>query len=102
MRNWVSGLKVVTGKGEKLHLNKSLVKNATGYDLKNLFVGSEGTLGFVLNKPIDMKINELMADFPEFDCPVYFGGPVATDTIHFMHNVGDLLRSIELELGMAA
>ncbi len=52
----------------------------------------EGSLGFVLNKPIEMKINELMADFPEFDCPVYFGGPVATDTVHFMHNVGDLLE----------
>ncbi len=47
MRNWVSGLKVVTGKGESLYLGKSLVKNATGYDLKNLFVGSEGTLGFI-------------------------------------------------------
>jgi len=52
----------------------------------------EGSLGFVLNKKIDMQINDLMADFPEFDCPIYFGGPVATDTIHFMHNVGDLLE----------
>lgn len=52
----------------------------------------EGSLGFVLNKEIDMQVNDLMADFPDFDCPIYFGGPVATDTIHFMHNVGDLLE----------
>lgn len=54
MRNWVSGLKVVTGQGELLHLNKSLIKNATGFDLKNLFVGSEGTLGFITE--IELKV----------------------------------------------
>ncbi len=54
MRNWVYGLKVVTGKGERLSLNRSLVKNATGYDLKNLFVGSEGTLGFITE--IELKV----------------------------------------------
>jgi len=46
-RNWIAGLKVVTGKGEKLTLNKSLKKNATGYDLRQLFIGAEGTLGFI-------------------------------------------------------
>jgi len=47
-RNWVSGLKVVTGKGDLLDLNKNLIKNATGYDLRHLFIGSEGTLGFIV------------------------------------------------------
>lgn len=46
-RDWVAGLKVVTGKGDILEFNKGLVKNATGYDLRHLFIGSEGTLGFV-------------------------------------------------------
>lgn len=46
-RQWVVGLKVVTGTGEILDLNKSLVKNATGYDLRQLFIGSEGTLGII-------------------------------------------------------
>lgn len=46
-RDWVAGLKVVTGKGEILELNKGLVKNATGFDLRHLFIGSEGTLGFI-------------------------------------------------------
>jgi FAD/FMN-containing dehydrogenase len=48
MRDWVAGLKVVTGSGEILDLNRGLVKNATGYDLRHLFVGSEGTLGIVV------------------------------------------------------
>ncbi|MEX6501988.1 FAD-binding oxidoreductase [Pseudomonas zhanjiangensis] len=47
-RNWVAGLKVVTGTGELLELNRDLIKNATGYDLRQLFIGAEGTLGFVV------------------------------------------------------
>lgn len=46
-REWVAGLKVVTGTGEILELNNGLVKNATGLDLRHLFIGSEGMLGFV-------------------------------------------------------
>ncbi|MFQ5446006.1 MAG: YqgE/AlgH family protein [Saprospiraceae bacterium] len=52
----------------------------------------EGTVGFILNKKLDMQVDELIADFPEFDAPVFFGGPVQTDTIHYVHNVGDLLE----------
>lgn len=51
----------------------------------------KGSVGFVINKPIDMQINDLIADFPDFDSRVYFGGPVATDTIHYLHNVGEVL-----------
>ncbi|RDH46565.1 FAD-binding oxidoreductase [Zooshikella ganghwensis] len=47
-RDWVAGLKVVTGTGELLSLNKDLVKNNTGYDLRQLYIGGEGTLGFVV------------------------------------------------------
>ena len=47
-RNWVTGMKVVTGKGDLLDLNRGLSKNATGYDLRHLFIGSEGTLGVIV------------------------------------------------------
>ncbi|WP_166268139.1 FAD-binding oxidoreductase [Marinobacter caseinilyticus] len=46
-RDWVVGLKVVTGRGDILELNKALAKNNTGYDLRHLFIGAEGTLGFI-------------------------------------------------------
>lgn len=46
-RNWVTSLKVVTGMGEVLELNRGLIKNATGYDLRHLFIGAEGTLGII-------------------------------------------------------
>jgi glycolate oxidase subunit GlcD len=51
-RDWVAGLKVVTGTGEILELNNGLVKNATGYDLRHLFIGAEGTLGFITEATI--------------------------------------------------
>lgn len=71
-RNWVLGLKVVTGKGDILELNKDMIKNATGYDFRHLFIGAEGTLGFVVEatmklerKPRDLRV--LVMGTPDFD-----------------------------------
>lgn len=47
-RDWVAGLKLVTGTGELLDLNRGLVKNNAGYDLRHLVIGAEGTLGIVV------------------------------------------------------
>ncbi|MFA5685436.1 MAG: FAD-binding oxidoreductase [Lysobacteraceae bacterium] len=47
-REWVAGLKLVTGSGDLLDLNRGLVKNASGYDLRHLAIGSEGTLGIIV------------------------------------------------------
>lgn len=46
-RDWVAGLRVVTGRGEVMSLNGGLFKNSSGYDLRHLFIGSEGTLGLI-------------------------------------------------------
>lgn len=58
-RDWVMGLKVITGKGDLLDLNKGLVKNATGYDLRHLFVGSEGTLGLIVEATLKLTLPPL-------------------------------------------
>ncbi len=47
-REWIAGLKVVTGTGDVLELNHALVKNSSGYDFRHLMIGSEGTLGIVV------------------------------------------------------
>ncbi|MCZ6830303.1 MAG: FAD-binding oxidoreductase, partial [Gammaproteobacteria bacterium] len=47
-RDWVAGIKVITGSGELLELNNGLLKNNAGYDLRQLFIGSEGTLGVIV------------------------------------------------------
>ncbi len=47
LRKWISNVKVVTGRGQTLQLGRNLIKNVAGYDLMNLFIGSEGTLGLI-------------------------------------------------------
>lgn len=44
---YVMGLEVVTPTGEIVQLGGKLVKDVTGYDLKQLYIGSEGTLGII-------------------------------------------------------
>ncbi len=51
-----------------------------------------GSLGFILNKPTDLTIHDVMPEFPPFDVPLYYGGPVHIDRLHFMHNLGDLIN----------
>src|SRR5690625_2741882 len=46
-RDLVLGLEVVTAEGEIMHGLRGLRKDNTGYDLRNLFIGSEGTLGII-------------------------------------------------------
>ncbi|MDS9471527.1 FAD-binding oxidoreductase [Sporosarcina pasteurii] len=46
-RDYVLGLEVVTAKGKVIRTGGSTVKNVTGFDLTNLIVGSEGTLGII-------------------------------------------------------
>lgn len=61
----------------------------------------DGDVGFIMNKPIKMEIDELVGYFPPFEAEVYYGGPVATDTVHFIHNVGDLIEdSVEVAQGV--
>ncbi|MBL4683929.1 MAG: FAD-binding oxidoreductase [Nannocystaceae bacterium] len=47
-RNWVMAVRVVLASGEVLDTGGPLLKDNTGYDLKQLFVGAEGTLGIVV------------------------------------------------------
>ncbi len=70
-RDWVMGLKVVTGRGDILDLNGGMIKNATGYDLRHLFIGAEGTLGFVVEAtmalaPAPRDLRVILLAVPDF------------------------------------
>ncbi len=54
-RDWVTSLTVVTGNAEILHLKKALIKDATGYDLSQLFIGSEGSLGIITEVTVKLS-----------------------------------------------
>ena len=50
---------------------------------------TEGSFGFVLNKQIEQTLDKLLATFEGFPIPVYYGGPVQMDSIHFLHQYPD-------------
>jgi glycolate oxidase subunit GlcD len=71
-REWIAGLKVVTGAGDLLEVGGDLVKNATGLDFRHLFIGSEGTLGFIVEATIKLTqppkpLSVLMLAVPDLD-----------------------------------
>ena len=69
LRKWILGLEVITGEGHTLSLGRNLIKNVAGYDLMNLFIGSEGTLGLVT------EITLQLTKKPEPSCVFLFSIP---------------------------
>jgi putative transcriptional regulator len=57
---------------------------------------TEGSFGFVLNKPSVLKIQEVMEEFGSFGNTVYVGGPVQQDTLHFIHRNENVPNAIEI------
>jgi len=51
----------------------------------------EGSFGFVVNKEYHQTLDELIPDLTGFEWPVYAGGPVQIDTLHYLHEYQDLL-----------
>jgi len=49
----------------------------------------EGSFGFVLNRKYENTLDELIPDLDDLKLPVYYGGPVQMDTIHFLHQYPD-------------
>jgi len=52
----------------------------------------EGSFGFVLNKPSQITIHELIEEVDERDDTVYVGGPVQQNTLQFIHRNNDLIE----------
>lgn len=52
---------------------------------------NEGTIGFVLNRRFENNLSELLNDMEAYPIPVYYGGPVQTDTLHFVHSLPEMI-----------
>jgi glycolate oxidase len=68
-RDYVMGLEVVLPNGDITQFGGKVVKNSSGYDLKDLIIGSEGTLGFITKAilklmPLPKKVISLLIPFP--------------------------------------
>jgi putative transcriptional regulator len=52
----------------------------------------QGSFGFVLNREYGHTLDELMNNMDDLRIPVFYGGPVQLDTIHFLHQYPDLIE----------
>ncbi len=60
----------------------------------------EGSVGFILNKPLKYSINDLIPDV-HASFTIYNGGPVEQDNLYFIHNIPDLIpNSLEISNGI--
>lgn len=69
-RDYVRGLEIVLPNGEIIKTGGKVVKNSTGYSIKDLICGSEGTLGIVTKAilklvPLPKKVISLLIPFPD-------------------------------------
>lgn len=51
---------------------------------------TEGSVGFIINKPTQLLVHEALDDFPESDAIIYWGGNFKTDSIFYVHSIADL------------
>ena len=57
----------------------------------------EETVGLVINNPSKIQLHDIIDDLPESDFPVYLGGPVAKNSIHYIHDLGEKIpNSIQI------
>jgi len=56
---------------------------------------NEGSFGFILNRKLDIYFSDALPEFAYLKEPIYFGGPVEPDTLHYLHILGDDLKGSE-------
>ncbi len=61
----------------------------------------EGTIGLILNKPIHLKLNQVVKEFPDNEFPLFLGGPVHPERLFYVHTLGSKVQgSIEIIPGL--
>lgn len=64
-------------------------------------LNEKGSVGFILNKPVEMFVHEVIPDFPLTEHRIHFGGPVQRDQLFYIHTLGDTIaNSIQIAPGI--
>lgn len=51
----------------------------------------DGSVGFILNKNLEINVCDAISGFEGWEENLNMGGPVSPDTLHYLHNLGDLV-----------
>lgn len=86
MRDMVLGLEAVLADGTVVSGMNQMIKNNTGYDLKQLFIGSEGTLGIITQLVLRLREESITRNMAFVACDSF-------------EHVSDLLRHLDKGLG---
>lgn len=107
-RDFVRGLEVVLADGTKMKLGGKIVKNSTGYDMRDLVVGSEGTLAVVTQAtlkliPLPRKTVTLLVPFPSLKqaidtVPEIMKSKIIPTAVEFMER--EVIEDAEEYLGL--
>ena len=62
--------------------------------------GIKGTIGFIINKPTQLRVNEALDDFPEVDACLYWGGSIKTDSVYYLHSIKGLKGAKKIAEGI--
>jgi putative transcriptional regulator len=61
----------------------------------------KGSMGFIINRQLKVSPTQAIDDFPAFDDMLYYGGPVSSDQLFYLHTLGTLLEgSVEVMPGV--
>ena len=103
MRTIVTGLTVVLANGEIIKTGGRAKKSSAGYNLTNLFIGSEGTLGIITEvqlrlSPIPESIMSAVCYFPDLDSAVL----TSQEVIQYGLNVAriEMLNKDQMEISI--
>lgn len=59
-----------------------------------------GTIGFMINRVTDLDVSYALEEIEFAECPLFFGGPIVTDIVHFLHRIEELPDSTEIAPGL--
>ena len=55
-----------------------------------------GSVGFVLNKKLELTLQDVVSGFLFFDAPIYYGGPVEENALFYLHTYPQVSGALEI------
>ncbi len=54
--------------------------------------GTDGSFGFIVNKPARVKLSTVTSEFGDFNTDLYLGGPVQVNNLFYVHSQGEIVK----------